>query len=644
MKRLGGNKIFKRASLGLLAAFSLIAAGFAAFSFTRESARPTQEVGAAASSSAIVLNSSSTLSPSLSGNYTYAYHTVSGVSATQFWLNYCKKKTGAFCQASILNNGFVGNTEALDEHYYSISVTAKLSGTYNYMSTYPTYLLVKGATSFSTDPYNEYSNLYTSVALTTSYQTFTINSSSVVSDTYFIVGSYCYYWSSLPDVIISNITFNYRTLTSITLDGADSIGFANEGTVYDYAVTGHYSDGSTADITKLATVTSSLVNTMKLGVQTMSVSYGGFTASKDVRVTNVNAVVGKTIPAAIYTDASFTNVNGLTTTASLDGKTVNFSTPGTLTTGSWDIAATPRYSGDEYNNFGSDGYWQIGAAGSSYTTVTFTSRDIWVNMTRFEFYAYGSSSYWTSFSGSVEGYIGSWHMTAIDLPTAATKIYENLATNPQTGHISLTFTINSDRPFFMSNFQITTEGGTAQYFTPTEQANATRDFIQQYKTCPGGVSDEVVARCALEYNAMDVTLTEGGSTGKAIFKALTETVNDYDYSDASQYLNGSYTGGTASLAGVKIYDKLTTMVKWYNKNHSTKIYLYDDSTYTLTDNNGTNGYLPVFIDQAGHIVTPTSTVSATSMTLIIVAASGVLTLLAIAGIYLVSKKKKARKE
>ena len=633
MKKLGGNNIFKRASLVVLGAFSLMAVAFTAFSFTRGSARPVQEVGAVTSSS-IVLNSSSTLDPALTTSYTYNYETVGSVDNTQFWFNACKASTGALCQASVAYTGFIANTSAL-EGYTSITVTARLSAEY---SDYPVYLIVATDSSFSTYPTYYYTELFTSTALTTSDQTFTISLAST-TDTFFEIGSYCYGWSSLPDVIFSSVTFHYPTLTSITVDGANSIGLANEGSVYDYVVTAHYDDGTTMDVTKTATLTSSVINTMKLGVQTMSVSYKGFTASKNVRVTNVGAVVSKTISAADYADASFSNVNELSTSATLNGQTVNFSTPGTYTTGAWDITATPRYAGYEYNNFGTDGYWQIGKNGSSYTTVTFTSRDIWVNMTRFEFYAYTTKS-----GSSVVGKIGSWTMSSISLPTSATKIYEDLATNPQTGHISLTFTINKDRPFYISNFLIKTSGGTAQYFTPTEQADATRDFIQQYKTCPGGVSDAVVERCALEYNAMNTTITEGGSTSKAIFKTLTETVNDYDYTDASQYSSGTYTGGTASVSGVNIYDKLTTMVKWYNQNHSTKIYLYDDSYYAATDNGGNNGYLPVFMDQAGHVVSPSANVSATSMTLIIVAASGVVTLLTIAGIYLYSKKKKNHRE
>jgi endoglucanase Acf2 len=63
--------------------------------------------------------------------------------------------------------------------------------------------------------------------------------------------------------------------------------------------------------------------------------------------------------------------------------------------------------------------------------------------------------------------IGNYTMSAVDLPTSDTKIYEDLTTNPQTGHITLTFTVDSscDEPFFLYDFEITTAGGTASYFT-----------------------------------------------------------------------------------------------------------------------------------------------------------------------------------
>jgi len=131
------------------------------------------------------------------------------------------------------------------------------------------------------------------------------------------------------------------------------------------------------------------------------------------------------------------------------------------------------------------------------------------------------------------------------------------------------------------------------------------------------VSDAAVIRAAKEYNAIS-TLAFSGKTSKSIFATLTLTADP----------------------NCTILNKLQTMVKWYNKNHDTKIYLYDATTYETTDNGGVGGYLPAFTDGAGHVVNPSSSASSLSLTLIIVAGSGVLTLLAVAGIYLVSKKKK----
>jgi len=154
-------------------------------------------------------------------------------------------------------------------------------------------------------------------------------------------------------------------------------------------------------------------------------------------------------------------------------------------------------------------------------------------------------------------------------------------------------------------------------FTSAEQAAATKTYIEQFNTCPGSVSDAAVIRAAKEYNAMS-TLAFSGKTSKSIFATLTLTADP----------------------NCTILNKLQTMVKWYNKNHDTKIYLYDATTYETTDNGGVGGYLPAFTDGAGHVVNPSSSASSLSLTLIIVAGSGVLTLLAVAGIYLVSKKKK----
>jgi hypothetical protein len=133
--------------------------------------------------------------------------------------------------------------------------------------------------------------------------------------------------------------------------------------------------------------------------------------------------------------------------------------------------------------------------------------------------------------------------------------------------------------------------------TPSEQAAATRDFIQQFKTCEGtnGVLDSEVQRCAKEYNAMDYENTSS-TKAKAIFQTLSETVSDYDYSDASQYTSGSYTGGAATLTGVSIYDKLCAMVHEYNLHHSaSQIYLYDTVYHDGYEDDGSgNGRMPAY--------------------------------------------------
>jgi hypothetical protein len=634
MKIIGGNKnIFKRAGLACLALVSFIATAAAVFSYARAAVTSPKEVGAIdASDYETILTLDSANKPTGS-TYSGQYIPISGYT---FYYNMATSYSSSV-HCSLRNNqeGYIANVTPLTGFDY-LSVNCRAT-------TGTAICNIWASNTYSTTPYSSYTKIASETMSTSDADvTPTISASYKFFAVHVAVSSN---FSRNNRLLINTLTLaKSYPLTGIAISGADTIGLADEGKPYAYTVIATYSNGATKDITKAATLTTPLINTMKLGLQTLSVSYKGFTASKTVRVTNVNAVVSKTIPAATYTDATFHNEDSISTGALLNGKTLSFNPDSDATTGAWDITCTAATTGNEYNAFLSSGVWQLGSEEAPYRTFTLTSRDIWVNMTYFSFRAWGTASTWYpwTFTGTVVGQIGSWTMSQIDMPDADTRIYEDLTTNPQTGHISLTFTVGSscDEPFFLYDFEITTAGGTASYFTPTEQAHATRDFIQQYKTCPGGVSDETVQRCAIEYNAMSLDSTIGGTDAKALFKALTETVNDYDYSDASQYSGGTYNGGTASISGVNIYDKLSTMVKWYNKNHATKIYLYDTETYNLTDNGGTNGYLPVFTDAAGHIVTPTSSESSLSLTLIIVAASGAFTLLAIAGIYLISKKKK----
>jgi hypothetical protein len=456
------------------------------------------------------------------------------------------------------------------------------------------------------------------------------------SYSYLAVGVSTTYSNRNALTYISSITFARQSFT-LSLSGASSIPFGNNGLAYPYTVQANYSTGVSVDVTGACQVLSK-VDPKVIGTQTFSLSYQAHQASQSVEVTNVGSSPRSvTASSSTFSDSYFYDELQLPSNATLNGRTFTFSSDLTTSTGAWDLLATPKGT-VEYSRF-SGGYWQLGKTNASYSSLTLTSRRIYRNIISFSYTVWGGSGV----SGTVSDTIGTHTCASKTLPASATSITEDCSANPITGTISFTIAQTSGVMLRLGHLKIVTSGGEYSYYTVNEQANATRDYIQQYKTCPGGVSDAVVERCALEYNATSVD-TKDGSSAKAVFKTLSETVKDYDYSDASQYSNGTYTGGTASLSGINIYDKLTTMVKWYNQNHSTKIYLYDDSYYAATDNGGNNGYLPVFIDQAGRVVSPSANVSATSMTLIIVAASGVVTLLTIAGIYLYSKKKKNRRE
>ena len=85
------------------------------------------------------------------------------------------------------------------------------------------------------------------------------------------------------------------------------------------------------------------------------------------------------------------------------------------------------------------------------------------------------------------------------------------------------------------------------------------------------------------------------------------------------------------------------MTARYNtgKTDANKYYLYSDAYYANTDGNGSGTKVaPLLVDSAGRIINPTSAQSSLSITLIVVASTGVMTLLLIAGIYVFSRKKR----
>jgi hypothetical protein len=153
-------------------------------------------------------------------------------------------------------------------------------------------------------------------------------------------------------------------------------------------------------------------------------------------------------------------------------------------------------------------------------------------------------------------------------------------------------------------------------YTSEKQQEATINYITSQNTCTSDAA--LIARVVLEYNAIG-----GNTVGQAADKTALD-VKSYTYD------------GVAYSA----YDKLYEMAYRYNLTHSSNpLYLYKTIYYPFTTRNGTDPILPVHTDNAGHIIHPSTNESTTSMTLIIVAASGVVTLLTIAGIYLASKKK-----
>src|SRR5574344_1532229 len=524
---------------------------------------------------------------------------------------------------------FIANASAF-EHYNFASVTASCS-------TGETTVTIYGSdTLYTASPITDYTALASLTLTAGTYSTLTSAIPEGTSYSYLAIGVSATYQNRESLTYIRSITFARESFT-LSLTGADSIPFGNQALAYPYSVLATYSTGVSLDVTGTSQVTSP-IDTKVLGTQTFALTYQGHTASKNVEVTNVGSTPRNVdATSSTFVDSYLYDEQGLGSDASLNGRTFTFSSDVAISTGAWDLAATPS-SSKEYNRF-SGGYWQLGKTGISYQSLTFTSRRIFRNVTSFSYSARGGSD----IAASVTGTIGSHVFASKTLTSSAQTITENCSANPATGVISFTITLTNSKAVFLGHLQVVTSDGHYSYFTVAEQANATRNYIQRYKTCPSGVSDAVVERCATEYNAMSVDTLEGTSA-KAIFKTLSETMADYDYTDASQYHNSSYQGGSASVNGVNIYAKLATMVRYYNQNHSTKIYLYDDSYYAKTDNGGSNGYLPLNVDQAGHIVSPSSEATTTSMTLIIVASSGMLTLLLVAGIFLVSKKKKARKQ
>lgn len=119
----------------------------------------------------------------------------------------------------------------------------------------------------------------------------------------------------------------------------------------------------------------------------------------------------------------------------------------------------------------------------------------------------------------------------------------------------------------------------------SDQAKATRDYIQQYVSCASGWTETNgvnsrtgVAGLAGEYNGLN-------NATKDALAALSATVADFDNHDSAQYSDGKYVeGGVANVNNVNILEKLKMIVSQYNstlKTGETKLTLaIPDGDYT----------------------------------------------------------------
>jgi hypothetical protein len=334
MKKIWGNFVSKRSVLPTLLALAVFFSLLGVFHSSMKSPKEAETISS--SDYETVLTLDSTNKPTTGNTYSGEYTPIAGYT---FYYNMATNYSTSV-HASLRNNqeGYIANVTPLEGFDY-ISVNCRATtGTAN--------CNIWASNAYSNSPYDSYTKIASETMSTAAADvTSTISASYKFFAVHVSVSSNSYRNNRL---LINSLTLaKSYPLTGIAISRADSIGFANEGEPYDYSVIASYSNGATKDVTKAATLTTSLINTMRLDVQTLGVSYEGFSASKAVRVTNVNAVVGKTIAASTYTDATFNNEDGISTGASLNGKTLRFNPVSNFTTGAWDVACIAATAGSK---------------------------------------------------------------------------------------------------------------------------------------------------------------------------------------------------------------------------------------------------------------------------------------------------------
>jgi uncharacterized protein YjdB/endonuclease I len=449
------------------------------------------------------------------------------------------------------------------------------------------------------------------------------------------------------------------TVTSLTTAGeAAPAPFRTPGWVVSehlgtLAVTAHYSNGSTADVTADAVYTSP-DNTV-LGLQHPAVSYTddyGNTVSSTyaIRVTNVGAVhysasqsegtftlvtslselvegthvvIARhiTTGTATYVIGSTQNSNNRAAVAATTSTDFSTLTPDTgVAFATLTVGVTTASSGDAAYTFHDGG---TTAPGYLYAANTST----------------GGDNYLRTSSSITEA--SKWAITVASDGTATVASFgdvngRNLLKFNYTNTIFSAYSSSSGSVNDVSIYK----AGSSQVenFTYAQQSAATTAYIASFKTCPSGWLDRTeIPHLAIEFSAML-------DDSKTLFMASTNTVNDYNYGVGTGYdynqTTKSYTGGSTKGITVTAYQKLYAILAQYNGSlvsGETTLTLYTTTQGTTTTGGDTS---PRLLDAAGHIINPTSAQNTLSTTLIVVASSGVFTLLMVAGIFLLSKKKK----
>jgi uncharacterized protein YjdB len=449
------------------------------------------------------------------------------------------------------------------------------------------------------------------------------------------------------------------TVTSLTTAGeAAPAPFRTPGWVVSehlgtLAVTAHYSNGSTADVTADAVYTSP-DNTV-LGLQHPAVSYTddyGNTVSSTyaIRVTNVGAVHY----SASQSEGTFTLVTSLSEL--VEGTHVVIArhiTTGTATyvigstQNSNNRAAVAATTSTDFSTLTPDtgvafATLTVGVTTASSGDAAYTFHDGGTTPPGYLYAANtstGGDNYLRTSSSITEA--SKWAITVASDGTATVASFgdvngRNLLKFNYTNTIFSAYSSSSGSVNDVSIYK----AGSSQVenFTYAQQSAATTAYIASFKTCPSGWLDRTeIPHLAIEFSAML-------DDSKTLFMASTSTIDDYNYGTGTGYdynqTTKSYTGGSTKGITVTAYQKLYAILAQYNGSlvsGETTLTLYTTTQGTTTTGGDTS---PRLLDAAGHIINPTSAQNTLSTTLIVVASSGVFTLLMVAGIFLLSKKKK----